>query len=408
MKFWVSLAKSLFVVALVAAGFASCGLGDNSGSQLSLFLTDKPTHEFDAVCVTIGDIAVHKDDDPEGYWNTILHVDETFNLLDLGGGVRKQLGIVDLEPGHYTQMRLMIGDTPSDGHEFANYVTVKGTNYPMKIPSGFQTGIKLVQGFDINENSTTELIFDFDASRSVVIAGNSGKYLLKPTIHMIDDSQVRMTIKGNVVTTGDSGDVGLEGANVSLQIYNPPVEDQDLKDQVEVFTSTVTDETGAYMFFFLNVPEPVTYNVVATKWVDEAPYYAPGWDQIPKAVNGNVYPVDFNLPVPAEVGTLGLKAIIPDGDAEKNLDPETIVTISIRQITELDGAPVVEVKSIDIVGYDDEYLFTDITAVDITLPVGDYTVVASSAGWVSVAQDITITAAGPNPIEFTFTTPDTI
>jgi len=56
--------------------------------------------------------------------------------------------------GFYTQMRLFIGATPDDGvnifddpHEYANYVIVSGTTeqIPLKVPSGTQTGIKLVK-----------------------------------------------------------------------------------------------------------------------------------------------------------------------------------------------------------------------------------------------------------------------
>ncbi|MCK7490916.1 MAG: DUF4382 domain-containing protein [Comamonadaceae bacterium] len=68
----------------------------------------------------------------------------------------------------------MIGETADGGvnirgqaHPFANYVIDDSNDYhELKIPSGFQTGVKIVQGFEINENRTTELLLDFDASRS--------------------------------------------------------------------------------------------------------------------------------------------------------------------------------------------------------------------------------------------------
>jgi hypothetical protein len=407
MKSFVSYVTGFALVAFLVAGLTSCDIGGNNSGRLSLSLTDKPTHDFEAVYITIESIAVHAADDAEGSWNTILNVHKTFNLMELANGVREQLGIVNLDPGHYTQMRIMIGETAISPHDYANYVVdTKEEAHPLKIPSGFQTGIKLVQGFDINENSTTELVFDFDATRSIVVAGNSGKYLLKPTIHMIDDSQVRTVIKGNVMTMEDAG---LEGANVSLQVYTPmnrpPDPGQDLKDEVAVLTSTVTDPEGAYIFFFLDVPDPTTFNLVATNWPSAETDYVPQWDQIPDAVNGNQYLVDFKLPVAAAVGTLGLKAIVADEDAVKNPEPETVVTVSIRQISDLAGNPLVEVKSVPIIGYDDEYLFTEITAVDVELPVGTYTVVASTPGRASLEQIITITEAGPNELEFTFILP---
>lgn len=397
MRTFLSRTPFLLLLAVVIAGLAACSAGGSNTGRLSMSLTDKPGTEFDAVFVTIKEIAVHKDTDAEGVWNTILQVNQTFELTALSNGVRKELGIVDLEPGHYTQMRLMIGTDPIAPYQYANFVVDKnGGEFPMKVPSGVQTGLKIIQGFDINANSTTELVFDFDATRSVVVAGNSGKYLLKPTIHMIDDTQTRTIIQGTVKTVDQTA---LPGAEVSLQTFDSSITDP--KDQVSVYSSTLTDPSGAYMFWFLDIPEPKTFNVVATDWA-AATDYAPAWSQIAGAVNGNVYTVDFQLPAAPEVGTLGLKAIVVDADTDKDPDPETVVTISIRKISDLAGAPLVEVKSVPIVGYDDEYLLTEITAVDVKLPVGDYTVVASTPGRTTIVKTISVTKAGPNALDFSF------
>jgi hypothetical protein len=402
MKSCVSIIKDLSLLAILLIGFYGCGVGGDNTGRLSLSLTDKPTHDYKEVWVTIQDIYVHAENDPEDSWTKILDVNRTVNLLTLADGVRLELGMVDLAPGHYTQMRLMIGTVNSvDPVQFANYVVDTGDHIQeLKIPSGVQSGVKLVQGFDINENSTTELIFDFDVSASVVATGNSGKYILRPTIHQIDYSQTRTIIKGFVKTAEGAA---IPGAEVSLQIYKPRVDGQDFKDEITRYGATVTDSTGAYMFWFLNIPDPLTFNTVATQWNSTEPYYAPDWDQIAGAVNGNVYPVDFTLPVPAEIGTLDLKAVVADADA---VPADTLfVSLSIRQLTDLPGTPVVEVKRQDIVGYDDEWLPADITAVKVDLPVGTYTIVASFEGRTSLEQTITITKAGPNAVTFTFPTP---
>jgi hypothetical protein len=391
----------LLLAAVVIAGLSACSAGGSHMGRLSMSLTDKPGTDFEAVYVTIKEIAVHKDADAEGAWTTILTVNQTFELTALSNGVRKELGIVDLEPGHYTQMRLIIGTDAVAPNPYANYVVDKqGVPHAMKVPSGIQTGLKIVQGFDINANSTTELVFDFDATRSVVVAGNSGQYLLKPTIHMIDDTQTRTIIKGTVQTTVPAP---LAGAEVSLQVYDSSLADP--KDQVSVYASTLTDSNGAYMFWFLDVPEPTTFNVIATDWAASDKDYAPAWSQIAGAVNGNVYPVDFQLAEAAAVGTLSLKAIVADADTDKNPEPETVVTISIRKLSDLDGAPYVEVRSLPIVGYDDEYQFSEITAVDITLPAGDYRVVASTPDRTTLVQDITV-KSGANALDLTFPLPN--
>ena len=86
----------------------------------------------------------------------------------------------------------------------------------LKVPSGFQTGIKLVHTFDVVAGRTVGLVLDFDAGRSVVKAGNSGKWLLKPTIKVIDTLN-NATLTGTVT---DESAKALSGVTVSAQTYN--------------------------------------------------------------------------------------------------------------------------------------------------------------------------------------------
>lgn len=395
------------LLGFLAVGLIGCSAGGGDTGRLSMSLTDKPTHDYEQVWVTIGEISAHLQGDPEGSWTKVLDVDRTVDLLTLANGVRLELGLVDLAAGHYTQMRFILGTTNSvDAAKPANYVVDgAGDVHAMTVPSGVQSGIKLVQGFDINENSTTELVFDFDVAASIVAAGNSGKYLLRPTIHQIDDSQTRTIIKGTVLTAQSAA---IPGAEVSLQVYKPRAEGQDFQDEITVPYSTVTDAAGAYQFWFLDIPEATTFNVVAANWTSTDPHYGPDWAQVPGAVNGNVYNVDdpayggLALPVSAEIGTLDLKAIVADSDTVKVEADTLVVTLSLRKLSDLAGAPWVEVKKQLIVGYDDEWTLGEITAVKVDLPVGDYAVVASTNGRASVEKAITITKAGPNAIDFTF------
>ena len=71
----------------------------------------------------------------------------------------------------------------SEAHPYANYVIDTDDNYQeLKMPSDINTGIKIVHGFSISTDQSTELILDFNAEKSGVVAGNSGIWHLKPTI----------------------------------------------------------------------------------------------------------------------------------------------------------------------------------------------------------------------------------
>jgi hypothetical protein len=247
-----------------------------------LSLTDATTNAYQAIYVTIKEIRVHKaeadTDDDEGEegsetvaeengdeggngWETILTPEKTYNLMMLVNCKKTELGIADLAAGHYTQMRLILGGTPDGNgnilgfpHVFANYlIDMDGNPHELKVPSGFQTGLKLVRGFDIIDGETTDLILDFDAAKSVVKAGNSGKWQLKPTIKIIDGDAY-----GRV-----SGTVDLIGVDDDSGVY---VSAQTLDAGGEVIdeTGTITESDGTYCL----VLDPGAYTLV----VDEEGY----------------------------------------------------------------------------------------------------------------------------------------
>src|SRR5512137_3120743 len=102
MKSFLSKTKGFPILAVLLIGLMGCTSGGDSG-RLLLNLTDKPTQDFQAVYVSIQEIAVHAATDPEDAWTVIATPQKTVNLLELRNGVREQLALVDLNPGHYTQ-----------------------------------------------------------------------------------------------------------------------------------------------------------------------------------------------------------------------------------------------------------------------------------------------------------------
>jgi hypothetical protein len=257
------MAASLFVLVLAgceggggstnALGPAGTGEDTTGTGTLSLMLTDAPRDDLQAVYVTIDEVQVHMADGENGGWKTVVEPDpkRTFNLLELVNGVMEQLGVGVLKEGTYTQMRLIIGLAPDEGegvfnilghpHPFANYVIVDDTEIPLKVPSGVQTGVKLVHPFEIKVDLATELILDFDAAKSVHKAGNSGKYILKPTIKVIGTHGV---IDGRVI---DADTVGLQGVRVSAQTCDDNDElGFDERNRIIFHASAETDVNGYY------------------------------------------------------------------------------------------------------------------------------------------------------------------
>jgi hypothetical protein len=372
--------KTLVLLAFIALGLSACGFGGNAG-RLSLSLTDVATDRYQAVYVTIREVAVHKSGDTEDSWKVVAAPNRTYNLLNLVNGVRENLALAELPSGHYTQLRLLLGDTPDNGvnilsraHPYANYVVDNaGQCHEIKVPSGFRTGVKVVQGFDINENQTTELILDFDASKSVVVAGRSGQYLMKPTIRVLTASDASV-ISGSVTKAADQAAV--QGACVSAQVYDASAADP--RDRVTVRGATLSSETGAYKLFVA----PGTYNVVAVG-LGFAPLAA-----VVAAEAGMTYTQDFALVEEPNYGKVSGTVTISGSDGE------AYATLSFRQTVSLGGSDIeVEVQSVNV---------RDGATYTVDLPVGLYTVVSSTAGMTTQEASVSVSKDTTTTLDITF------
>ena len=181
---------------LVAAGLAACGGGGSSGAQqgtLKLAMTDAPACGYDHVYVTVTKIRVHQSADAgtnDAGWSELAIAPRRIDLLGLTNGVLQELGSLPLPAGNYQQVRLVLADNPSNptpSHPLANALVPSGSTSEIALttPSGQQSGFKLKANFDVTGGQVADMVLDFDACKSVVKAGNSGNYNLKPVVAVI-------------------------------------------------------------------------------------------------------------------------------------------------------------------------------------------------------------------------------
>jgi len=73
-----------------------------------------------------------------------------------------------------------------------------GRQFPLYIPSGAETGLKLSKPFVVAQRATTRLMIDFDLRKSVVAPpGQSPNWILKPSLRLVDLLEVG-ALKGTV------------------------------------------------------------------------------------------------------------------------------------------------------------------------------------------------------------------
>lgn len=209
--------RSLAVVSAATLLLAACGGGGGSDAptgSLKLALVDAPACGYDHVYVTVESVKVHQsasagENDPGWYTITLPGLPKRIDLLELRNGLLQELGQTALPAGRYTQMRLILSSNSST--PYANAVTsTGGLETELTTPSAQQSGLKLNVDIEIEAGKLADFVLDFDACKSVVKAGNSGKYNLKPVIAVLPRVIDGMAVDGYLANYSPYASVSLQ------------------------------------------------------------------------------------------------------------------------------------------------------------------------------------------------------
>lgn len=162
-KLWPILAG--FSVAVVALVGAMLILPPATGNgHLAVAVHDAPCSECAHVWVTFDSVAVHQSgpNNTSG-WTTLNVSGTTVDLMALNGSAFAQvIGVVNLAPGHYEQIRLTVSKVV--------VALSNGTTLNASVPNG-QADVN--GAFNISSGMTTSASIDIDLASSlhVVLAG---------------------------------------------------------------------------------------------------------------------------------------------------------------------------------------------------------------------------------------------
>ena len=230
-------------VILLPLCLAACGGGSSGGSQedqfgtMTLRITDSPITEATAVVVefTGVEIKAAEESAPEVF---DFSTPRQINLLALsGGGSEILLEEKTLPAGHYEWIRLKVnaGLDASDSYIELN----DGSQHALFIPSGNETGLKLVSGFTVGAGGAVDYTIDFELRKSVIRPpGLGGPFLLKPALRLVDNLEVG-TIAGMVAAS-----IAAETCSPAVYVYSDP--DRTPDDLGSAMAPLVTGEVALH------------------------------------------------------------------------------------------------------------------------------------------------------------------
>lgn len=160
---------SVFALALVSSMVLVACNKESRTSTLHVKLTDAPG-DWQEVNIDLKAVNVNFNDDSTG-WVSLQTKDTIYNLLGLQNGLDTLIAQGTFPTNTVKEIRLVLGDN--------NSIKVNGQLYPLTIPSGSTSGLKIKVNKKLNATLET-VVLDFNAGASVTEEQDGFK--LRPVI----------------------------------------------------------------------------------------------------------------------------------------------------------------------------------------------------------------------------------
>jgi len=247
-------------LALAACGGSGGGGGGDGSGTLSLGLTDAPVDNATAVVVEFGSVTL-KPADSEPF--TIdFDTPKSIDLLKQQDGNSKLLlENQEVTAGDYDWIRLGVNEGANK-----TFIDIDGGKNKLDVPSGQNTGLKLVSGFTVGDSDDVDLTIDFDLRKSVIQTGNG--YKLRPALRLVnstDTGEIDVSVTETYQSNNQCGTAPMKQAVYVFEGDGVTPDDIDGNSPEPITTVELTDDDDDPAFEgtagFL---EPGTYTVAYT------------------------------------------------------------------------------------------------------------------------------------------------
>ncbi len=254
----------LTAVGLLALSACSGSSGGNGTTQFKLAVADAPVDGAEAVVVKFTGVELlGADEDPVLIEFT---APKTIDLLNDSGTASAVLFDVPIPSGSYTQIRLLV---VADGDPLDSYIDLAdGSRQGLRVPSGTQSGLKLVSGFEAPSGGIANFTVDFDLRKAITCPpGQDGVCLLKPALRLVNNDEVG-NVQGVVSAT-----LVPEGCTPGVYIYSGTVAAPEDNNSTAVNLSAqpiaskvpvVTAQSEGGYYYQLTFLPPGSYTVALT------------------------------------------------------------------------------------------------------------------------------------------------
>jgi len=255
--------------AAIALGLSACGGGGAADTgQMKLAVADAPVDGAQAVVVKFTGVEL------TGNGGNPVQITfaqpKSIDLLNQTGTASAVLFDQPIPAGSYGQIRVMV---VADGDPSNSYITLSdGTMHGLRVPSGFETGLKLVSGFTVPSSGVVDYSIDFDLRKAITCpTGQAPVCTLKPTEKLVDNTTVgniQGVVDNTLVPNGCTPGVYLYSGTVTApEDMNSTAASSDT-NQPQASKVPVANSQPPYYYQFTFLA-PGTYTVAFTCQADQ-------------------------------------------------------------------------------------------------------------------------------------------